>query len=125
MATGLDDVDGTTRCDRPKRSGMLRVDGFVAEQFQQCDLPKLVHDDREERFGETRVTNARFSGLQHFAKRDFGLEITGFTDEVLRRLKPPYDLIAEWSQYVPLEVLLNRAAVAFRYYNAKTKGPPS
>lgn len=40
-------------------------------------------------------------------EREYGIAIPGITDEVLKRLPPPYDLIAEWSQYVPLSQLLN------------------
>ncbi len=40
-------------------------------------------------------------------EREYGLAIPGVTDEILKRLPPPYDLIAECSRYVPLNHLLN------------------
>ena len=39
--------------------------------------------------------------------RENGLQIPGLTDEILKRLPPPYALIAAWSHYVPLKHLLN------------------
>lgn len=39
--------------------------------------------------------------------RPDGISIPGITDNILKRLATPYDLIAEWSRYVSVERLLH------------------
>lgn len=56
------------------------------------------------------------------SKRDLGLEVPDFTGKGIGLLESPYDLIADWAQYVPLDPLLELSIAAMILFKDNDDG---